>query len=120
MFARCPQLARPAFLRQSRSQRLLQYELAHSPRFKGGPATPKFLRPPTVHYPLTTFLSSLSELLVAQKKIKPFVFNKIQTLFAKHRGWGYPPDSAQRNQQLPDFFPPKSSSRSLKTPLFAA
>src|SRR2546423_2453350 len=36
-----------------------------------------------------------SRLFVAQEKLKCFVFSKIQTLFAKHRGWGYPSPAFQ-------------------------
>ena len=32
----------------------------------------------------------ISKLFVAQKKLKSFAISKIQTLSAKHRGWGYP------------------------------
>src|SRR2546423_4151226 len=37
---------------------------------------------------LTPFISAISELFGTLEKLKCFLFNKIQTLFAKHRGWG--------------------------------
>src|SRR5256885_15867264 len=39
--------------------------------------------------------SYISRLFVSQGKLKCFVFSKIQTLFAKHRGWGYPSPAFQ-------------------------
>src|SRR5437868_608959 len=38
---------------------------------------------------LSLSVSIISELFGASRKLKSFVFNKIQTLCAKHRGWGY-------------------------------
>src|SRR2546423_99526 len=67
----------------------------------------------------TAFFSSSSKLFVAPQKLKSFVFNKIQTLCAKHRGWGYPPNSTQRNQQHTDSRPASRPSRAPKTSIRA-
>jgi hypothetical protein len=43
---------------------------------------------PYAHYSLSTFFSYISELFAPFAKLKCFLFSKIRTLCAKHRGWG--------------------------------